>query len=237
MGRRASTRGVLIFGLLAMAASEVDGQRIPAPRGFAGVSFIAADAVGEMGTVVDRGYGLEIAGGAAMDRGGHLRLRGDAGFLVYGVERIRYCEFGCRVSSDLTTVNSIFFAGVGPEVVLAHGAIEPYLHGTAGFSWFVTSSSLDDNDGYGPYLQTTNYSDVVFGWKYGGGLRFRLGGGHRPVYLDLGVDRHDNGLADYLTRGDIVDNPDGSVTIYPNRSDADLMTFRFGVSVGFPGGH
>jgi hypothetical protein len=38
-------------------------------------------------------------------------------------------------------------------------------------------------------------------------------------------------VATYLTRGDIVDNPDGTVTIYPNRSDADMLNFKLGVSV------
>ena len=59
----------------------------------------------------------------------------------------------------------------------------------------------------------------------------RVGGGHNPVYLDFGVERHDNGIANYLTEGDIVDHSDGSVTIYPNRSEADLLSFRFGVAV------
>ena len=40
-----------------------------------------------------------------------------------------------------------------------------------------------DFDGYGPYLETTNYSDVVLGFKYGGGLRLRVGGGHKPVFI------------------------------------------------------
>jgi hypothetical protein len=31
-----------------------------------------------------------------------------------------------------------------------------------------------------------------------------------------------------------VDGLDGSVTIYPNRSDADLLSFRLAVSVGIP---
>ena len=102
---------------------------------------------------------------------------------------------------------------------------------SAGLSYFLTSSSLDDNDGYGSYLETTNYSDLVFGWKFGGGIRARVGNGHNPVYLDFGVERHDNGVTNYLTEGDIVDHPDGSVTIYPNRSEADLMSFKFGVTV------
>lgn len=120
-------------------------------------------------------------------------------------------------------------------MVLARGPIQPYLHASAGLSYFVTSSSVDDNDGYGPYLETTNYSDLVFGWKFGGGLRLRVGGGHNPIYLDFGVERHDNGIANYLTSGDIVDNPDGSITLYPNRSEADLIAFHVGVSVGLPG--
>jgi hypothetical protein len=167
---------------------------------------------------------------------GHVRLRGDVGFLVYGHERQRYCfTLSCRVQSDLTTTNSIFYGGIGPELVLATGAVEPYVHATAGLAGFVTSSSLDDRDGYGPYFETTNYSDVVFSWKAGGGVRLRVGRGYRPVFLDFGVERHDNGVANFLTVGDIVDEPDGSITVYPNRSEADLVTFRFGVSVGFPG--
>ena len=39
----------------------------------------------------------------------------------------------------------------------------------------------------------------------------------------------------YDAEGDILDHPDGSITLFPNRSEADLMTFRFGVSVGFGG--
>ena len=219
---------------LLVVAKGAEAQRSRGPGGFFGASFVAADPVGEMGTVVDRGFGLELAGGAPMAADGHLRVRGDLGFVVYGLERLRYCSFGCRVGSELTTTNSIVYGGIGPELVLAKGDVQPYVHGSAGFSYFVTSSSLDDHDGYGSYLETTNYSDVVLGLKYGGGVRIRMGGDRRPVHLDLGVERHENGVASYLTRGDIVDHPDGSVTIFPNRSEADLMSFKLGVSVGFP---
>jgi|TARA_B110000116_G_scaffold248616_1_gene241760 hypothetical protein len=36
----------------------------------------------------------------------------------------------------------------------------------------------------------------------------------------------------YLTEGDIVDNPDGSVTKYPKPSEADLLSFQLGVTLG-----
>lgn len=227
----------LTLGALLLSTGSVEAQRRTGPGGFVGFSFVAADALGEMGVLVDHGFGLELAGGAPVAADGHLRLRGDLGFLIYGHERLFVCYgISCRVGSDLTTTNSIFYGGIGPEIVLGSGAVEPYLNATAGLSAFVTSSSLDDHDGYGPYFETTNYSDVVFALKVGGGLRMRVGHGRRPVFIDLGVDRHVNGVADYLTVGDIVDNADGSITVFPNRTQADLMTFRFGVAIGFPSG-
>ena len=38
--------------------------------------------------------------------------------------------------------------------------------------------------------------------------------------------------AEYLREGDIQDNPDGSITLFPVRSDTDLLTFHVGFSVG-----
>lgn len=233
-------RGVVILALVAMAgaAQSADAQHRRhdkvrrGPGGSFSVSLVGADAVGDLGTVVDKGFGLQFGGALPMAADGHLRIRGDLGFVVYGIERLHYCGFSCRVSSELTTTNNILYAGIGPELVLSDGDVQPYVYGSAGISYFVTSSSLDDRDGYGPYLQTTNYSDAVYGLWYGGGLRFRMGGARRPIFLDLGVERHDNGIANYLTRGDIVDNPDGTVTLYPNRSDADLTSFRLGVTIG-----
>lgn len=229
MGR--IVKAILVTAVFLGAAQEVEAQR-RGPGGSFGISLVAADAVGDLGTVVDQGFGLQLGGGVPVAADGHLRLRVDLGFVVYGHERLYYCGISCRVASELTTTNNIVFAGIGPELVLAPGPVQPYVYGEAGLSYFVTSSSLDDHDGYGPYLQTTNYSDVVYGLKYGGGVRMRVGGHHRPVFLDLAVERHDNGVVSYLTRGDIVDNPDGSVTLYPNRSEADLVSFRLGVAIG-----
>jgi len=230
---RATKSNVIILAVAGAVATAGFSRSLAAqrgPAGFVGISLVAADAVGELATTVDQAYGLELSAAAPMDAEGRLRVRGDLGFVVYGLERIHYCGFTCRVASELMTANTIVYGGIGPEVVLADGPLQPYVNVSAGLSYFVTSSSLDDNDGLGPYLQTTNFSDVVFGWRVGGGLRVRLGS--KPVYFDLGVDRHDNGIATFLTEGDIVDNPDGSVTLFPNRSDADLVSLRMGVSIG-----
>jgi hypothetical protein len=241
--RRASVRwmglaGVL--GALACAGGEGAAQGRPAdPAGYVGVTFVAADPVGELGTFFDQGFGGQFYGAIPLERSGHLRLRADLGFVIYGFERRRLClsaPVGCRIEVDLTTTNSILFAGLGPELVLATGPVQPYVNASWGGSYFATTSSLGGSNHGADFASTTNFDDATFAWRAGAGLRLRVHGGRRPVALDVGVERHQNGFADFLTKGDIVDHPDGSITILPNRAEANLVTFRFGVTLGIPHG-
>lgn len=225
----------LAFGGMG-AAGGAEAQQRGEPQGGWGLSFVAAEPVGELALFFDRGFGAQIDGAWPMSSDGRVRLRGDIGFLIYGHEQMQYCysvPIGCRIEADLVTTNDIFYAGVGPELAFPAGPLEPYAYATAGLSYFATISSLGDEWGYADWAETTNYSDLVIAWKLGGGMRLRVSRGSRPVALDFGVERHRNGIADFLTEGDIVDNPDGSLTLYPNRSEANLTTFRFGVSIGF----
>jgi len=57
---------------------------------------------------------------------------------------------------------------------------------------------------------------------------------HGPILLDLGATFHRNGEATYLRKGSIQDNPDGSISINPIRSEANFITYRIGVSIGIP---
>jgi len=224
---------------VALAAAASLGAQGRGPRGFLGLSFVAGDPTGDLNAFFDHGFGGQLEGGWALTEDGRLRLRGDLGFLVYGHERITYCytvPIGCRVEAELTTTNNIIYVGVGPEVAFPMGRVEPYVYGTTGVSYFATISSLDGADGGPDWAETTNYDDVVMAWRLGGGMRLRVNNGRRPVSLDFGVERHQNGLANFLTEGDIIDNPDGSITLFPNRSEANLVTFRFGFSVGIGGG-
>jgi hypothetical protein len=198
---------------------------------------VAANPLGELGTFFDQGYGGQFHGAIPIEASRHLRLRADFGFVVYGYERQRMCfgaPIGCRIQADLTTTNSILFGGLGPELVLSTGAVEPYVNASWGVSYFATRSSLGGSNGGEDFASTTNFDDATLAWRVGGGLRVRVKGGRTPVSLDFGVERHQNGLADFLTKGDIVDNPDGSITVLPNRAEANLATFRFGATVGIP---
>ncbi len=230
---RGAVAGLALLAIGLVGATPVEAQRHPA--GHIDFSFIAADPVGDLALFFDQGFGGQISGAFPLDRSGIVRLRADLGFAIYGLERQHYCfslPFGCRIQTAVTTTNNYAFGGIGPEIVLVRGPVEPYVFGTVGFAGYFTTSALDDEDGYGEYFETTHMSDFMQAWRAGGGLRVRVAGGRKPVAIDFGVEHHQNGVAEFLTKGDIVDHPDGSITLYPNRSEANLTTFRLGVSIG-----
>jgi hypothetical protein len=198
------------------------------------MDFIVGDPVGELGNFVGTGYGGDFFGRVALDPKGILSLRGDLGFVVYGHESKRVCfeGVGCRVQAKLVTTNMIGFGGIGPELALPLPRARPYVHAFLGYSYFSTSSALEDYWGDDPLFVTENFGDGTASLGFGGGLELNLSQGRQPIDLNLGVRYHENGRVKYLTEGDIVDNPDGSITLYPILSDANLMSFHFGVTIG-----
>jgi opacity protein-like surface antigen len=112
----------------------------------------------------------------------------------------------------------------GPEFV-GTGRVRPYIFGTAGVSYFATETSV------GICCGTTNYHDAVTSFAGGGGLRLDLSHSRRrPVSLDLGATFVRNGEVNYLREGDIVNNPDGSYTFNPVRSETNLFLMHAGLT-------
>ena len=237
MGRSGRVVGFALVALAAYAGGVQAQQRDRGPVAYVGGALLGAGPLGELNDFIDAGGGGQLWGMVPLGDEGRVRLRGDFGVVVYGHERVRACfsvPIGCRIELDLTTTNYVLFGGIGPEVVLSQGDVEPYVNGSLGFSYFATTSSLSGTYSDQDFASTTNFDDAVFAWRAGGGVRVRLKDGRTPVMLDLGVERHENGVADFLTKGDIQDNPDGSITMFPNRSEANMVTFRLGVTVGLP---
>ena len=116
------------------------------------------------------------------------------------------------------------------------GPLRPYARASLGLGYFSTTSGLSGSDDWSTYANTTNLDDVVLQQRLGAGLQLGLSNGRHPVWLDFGADYHHNGTATYLREGDIVDQPGGGVIIYPRRTEANLWTFRVGVSVGLRDG-
>lgn len=206
-------------------------------RGSAGASFAIAAPTGEFSDYVGTGWGFggHFALGIAGE--GVLGLRLGGGYINYGRETQPVClseTVGCRIVVDLTTSNDILYLNFGPELSLPVGPVRPYANLSAGFAYFATVSSVNgtgnfDND---DFARTTNLDDFTFAWQAGTGLRIELPWGNVPIWLDLGVRHHRNGEAEYLTEGGIIDHPDGSITLNPIQSEANVVAIQIGVTVG-----
>ncbi len=228
-----------LVGLLVLAPG-VWGQRNPNPPtwGSVEVNLLVAEPLGEFSDFVDAAFGAEVSGRISLDPAGLVSLRGDLGFMIYGYESKRVCigGVGCRVEARLETSNNIFFGGLGPELALPMGWGRPYVNAFLGFGYFNTSSSLDDLYGGEDHFTTENFGDGTFSWGAGWGVEIRLARGRVPIGLNLGARYHEHGVMEYLTEGDIVDHPDGSITLFPNRTEANLLSYRLGVTIGIPRG-
>jgi len=228
-------RFVLMTGLVTILAAvpTVEAQTSRAPRWYLDGTVIGAQPTGDFGLNVDEGWGFEFGGRYQLDPAGLLSVRASFGFINYGRETLRFCSvYSCRVGVDLNTWNNIFFFGVGPEFGVRMGPLRPYARAAVGVAYFETTSGLSGDDSFYTFASTENWDDVVFQGRLGAGLGLQLSSGRNPVGLDFGADYHHNGVTTYLREGDIVDRPDGSIVIFPRRSEANLWSFRLGVSVG-----
>ncbi len=226
---------VLLSALLPASAQAQSPESPGAGILFGGGHLLLAHPVGQFAENVDVGFGLGLHGGVTAGDGGNLGLRLDFGFINYGTETIRICvTLPCRVTGDLTTSNNILLLGIGPEIAGGSGPIRLYANGTVGLAYFATTSSVEGANEVGPFASSTNFDDVTFAWTAGPGARFRGWTGERAlVSLDVFARYHGNGDASYLRKGDIQDQPDGSVILNPQQSETNFWTIGLGVSVSW----
>ena len=237
----ASVTACIGLGLLLMAQG-LDAQVLPRasesrhPFLYLDFAGLASNAVGEFGDLVGAGGGVNLSAKVfPIEDFRNVRLRADLGWVIYGSEKTPICiTHPCRVQGDIETSNNIFYFGLGPEVILVRGRFEPYVYGTLGTSFFTTTSALRGmGDGGEPHFSTPHHTDWTFAWRAGTGIRYNI---REYFSVDFGVEHHGNGVADYLTKGDVTDDSDGKTIINPRRSEANLLTFRLGVSFGLGGG-
>lgn len=235
MSRASTVAFALIFALPAAAlAQERPGIRpVQTSRTSVGITGAMLVPLGEFDTYIGNGYGLGLNFLRNLDRSGAVQLRVEGGFLQYGHERNGACLVNCRINVDITTSNDIVVFGAGPQFIVPTGPIRPYVTGTAGLAYFFTHSALEGTNDNQSFADTKNFDDLVFAWTAGGGLQIPVRQGAKPISIDLGVRYHGNGRADYLRKGSIVDNPDGSITINPIRSETNFLAISLGATFGF----
>lgn len=203
-----------------------------------GLGFIVSEPKEEFDDNVGVGFGAAGEFQYHIDRPGWVSIRFDGSWLQYGHEtkRVPFSQtVGGRILVDVSTSNTIIGIGFGPELAVPYGPVRPYLGaGFSGLLFRTTSSVSGIRSSDEPIATTTNSSDWTRAWVFGTGLRIPLGGRDSSVDLDLGLRYHEGGEALYLREGSIIDNPDGSITIIPLRSETPFMVYAVGVRIRIP---
>ena len=155
--------------------------------------------------------------------------------MEYGSETLHapYLPITGRVSLDIETTNNMFWGSIGPQIQVPVGPVQPYMNAAVGFMSLVTSTAVRGSDSDYEYASSTNSDDATSAWIFGGGVYVPIGT-QKSWKLNVGARYFYGGQATYLTEGDIQDNPDGSVTLFPHRSKTDQVTWQAGVSYTFP---
>jgi hypothetical protein len=237
--RRARTlAGTLsLAALLAIAGAAplaAQGRGFGPVRGRLGIGADLALPVGQFHQYVDNGFGVRGFGLLALDPYGILGLRLDGSYVVYGHQSrvVPLSPTVPLIDVRVNTDNQIVFGSLGPQLTFPIGPVRPFLRGGVGVSYFVTTSSVKGTSNTSSFAQTTNFHDTRLALEGGGGLWIHLGGSKTPIDLSLEATYVHNGRARYLRRESIVEQPDGSVTITPVRSGANLVTLNLGVVFG-----
>lgn len=232
---------LLVAAAAPLAAQDRPGDGIiedpnaPRPlRGLFGGALFYAQPVGEFADFIDRGWGGELAGTLMVGPSGAFGVRLDVGLMNYGNERESVCLLDCRFEGEITTTNNIAWFGIGPHLVATTGAVRPYVNGSIGWTWLWTSSRLEGRWSDAAFDEETDLSDNTPSWGGAAGLLIPFTTRGNPIMLDVGVRYVQNGRARYLREGDIIENPNGGLPFYNvQQSDANLLTYRVGVTFGF----
>jgi len=237
---KAFTSRIILAGALALiglaSPERATAQWDDAKGEFFGYLDLAIP-IGDFSTYVDNvGGGAGFGGVLFLGESRLAGLRAEGNFTIYGAERraVPFSNTVSFVNVEQETTNGIVSAGLGPQVYMGSGAIRPFIYGTVGFSYFVTSTSVSGMYENEPIASTTNHSDFRLAFTGGGGLSVRLRGGQNPLSLDLSASYKHNGLTEYLANGDdnLINLRGGRWEADPIVSDANLMTIRVGISAG-----
>lgn len=211
-----------------------DDDEWPAPKAEVSIFGLLAVPQGQFENYVDLGGGFGASALGFLNRNRTAAIRLDGTMMIYGHESFRtpLSPTVPFVDVDVSTTNYVASLGVGPQIYFGTGAIRPYIFGTVGFSYFATRSSVSGSHEVEAFASTTNFDDFTMSLTGGGGISVNLSQGETPVSLDIGTQYVRNGLAQYLTKGDLYELPGGGWGVRPVVSETNLMNVRVGVTIG-----
>jgi hypothetical protein len=191
---------------------------------------------GDFAANIGRGWGFNGTGLFRVDRKGFVQLRLDGGIAQYGREtkNIPLNPITGRVSLKVETSNMIGWAALGGQLQVPDGRFRPYVNGSVAYTDFSTQSSLTGTDDSFGELSTRNQHDGSHAWIYGTGVNVPFGKKFTSGMLNFGARYYRGGEAAYLKKGDIIDNPDGTISFTPRRSRTDMIVWQLGASLTIP---
>ena len=231
---------VLIAALIVAFQSTMEAQtgtgfQVPS-RFQVGGDFVVSQPKSELATNIGNGYGFNLTGMFRLDPKGYFNLRADGGLVQYGREtqRVPLFPISGRIDVDIETTNHIGWGAIGTQLQIPDGPLRPYANASIAFTDFYTETSLSGSDNSFEPISTQNHGDASSAWIFGGGINIPFGGKFTNGMLNLGARYYMGGEATYLRRGDIIDNPDGTITLNPRRSKTDLVLWQIGFSMVIP---
>jgi len=171
----------------------------------------------------------------------------DLGFLIYGHEQRREMfSYSIQdVEVRVITSNNIIQGNLFMRLQPGMGSVRPYFDGLIGFKYLFTETEIRNvfggNDD--PVAESINLGDLAFGYGVGFGIAFqvvdrtqgRLDTGEGPVgiLIDLRLRYLMGTEADYLKKGAILREDDGSISYNVHTSRTDFLMPFIGVSFVF----
>ena len=222
------------FASATVARAQIVYNSTPIASRFAvGADFAISQPKGAIAENVPTGYGFDANGLLKLDRKGWFAIRADVGGVRYGHEHIGLGFFGpAGVELDLNTDNRIEFAAIGLQIGFPDGWLRPYANASYSGVHFTTESCVSNPDDLVQEQCNSNHGDWSSAGVFGGGVTIPFGKSFAA--LNLGARYHYGGTATYLRRGDIIDQPDGSVVLNVRSSKTDLVLWQIGFSYNIP---
>jgi hypothetical protein len=225
-----------IFACASVAEAQIVMNPASGPSRFSfGGDGVMSQPKGEFASNVGRGWGFNLNGMYRIDYKGYLNLRADFGTVQYARERKDASFFGItgRVNLDLETTNNIAWGAIGPQIMIPDGPFRPYANAAVAYTNFSTTSTLSDPYGQFQPISNQNQHDGSHAWIFGSGFQIPFG---TSGAFNFGGKYYYGGRATYLTKGDITDNPDGTITLHPRNSKTDMVIWQIGFMLPIPRG-
>jgi hypothetical protein len=209
----------------APAPAQEPGRIGTVQRNYLSIDAFAGRPAGEFRQTLGDGYGMGFRSLRRLNRDGWLALRIEGGFLL---QDMRSDPVPSARDLRLSTSNTMLFAGVGPQVGLPRGPVQPYAHAFAGVNYLVTEAAFN---GPGGEILITHEDNA---WALGGGagLYVPVRRGRSPVSLDLGATWRLGGKAT-LMKQTLVPGTDGMPAHQPITGRTDLLMVHLGLAFAF----